>query len=126
MRKTVILTSLIVGLVLISGCSEPPLEEIQDVEAAFQDARAAQAGDYAPETMRTAEDARARLDAELKAQEEKFGAFRSYGTASQIAVEAKTAAVHAATEAEAGKARVKDESPANCLSETALDPMSAW
>ena len=109
MRETMILTSLLVGLVLVLGCSETPLEEIRIVEAALQDAQATQAADYAPETMQAAEDARARLEAEMKAQEEKMAPCRSYKAASQIAAEAKDAAIRAAGEAEAGKVRVKDE-----------------
>lgn len=105
-----LLTLLFVGLILATGCADRPDEALEVVESAFEDARAAQAADYAPESMQQAEDLRVRLEAELKAQEERFGMFRSFKTASRLAEEAKDAAVQASAEAASGRERVKLES----------------
>ena len=59
------------------------------------------AGQYAAESLKAAQDARAALDAELKAQEGKW--FKSYDKTKELAVAAKAAGDKAAADAVAGK-----------------------
>ena len=59
------------------------------------------AGQYAAESLKAAQDARAALDAELKAQEGKW--FKSYDKAKELAVAAKAAGDKASAEAIAAK-----------------------
>jgi hypothetical protein len=79
------------------------------VDAALQQAKAAKAGEYAPESLRAAEDAKARMDSELKAQEDRFALFRSYEKSKQIAAEAKAAAAKAAEDGKAGEAQARTD-----------------
>lgn len=99
---------LVVGAgILLIGCSKPPAEELRAVEEAFRQAEAVEAASYAPESFDAAADARARLDAELAAQEDKFGLFRSYGRVSELALEAKNAAQRAVADSETGRAEAQ-------------------
>ncbi|MFN8060640.1 MAG: hypothetical protein U0Q12_15910 [Vicinamibacterales bacterium] len=91
----------------LAGCAQPPTAEISAVDAAIQQAEAAGATDYAAEAIRAARDAKAQLDAELKAQEGKFGLMRSYTEASKLAAAAKQAGEQAAKAAAAGKEQAK-------------------
>lgn len=112
MRKTWMLVPVIVALVIVAGCSKPPQQEIDALSTAMDDARSAEASTYAADSYRAAEDAKAQLDAELKAQEEKFALFRSYSRAKELAAEAQAKANQAAADAEAGKARAMEEATA--------------
>lgn len=86
----------------LAGCSKPP-------QAAIDAARSAEAGTYAAESLRVAEDAAARLDAEVKAQAEKVAFMRSYKSVAGLAEAAQFAAQKAAADAEAGKQKSKQE-----------------
>ncbi|MCA1585843.1 MAG: energy transducer TonB, partial [Acidobacteria bacterium] len=60
-------------------------------------------GQYAPASLKAAEEARAALDAELNAQEAKW--FKSYDRSRELAVAAKAAGDKAVADAVAGKAK---------------------
>jgi hypothetical protein len=96
-------------VLVLAGCGKPPAEDIAAADTALGEARSADAVEYAPESMKAAEDARAQLDAELKAQEEKFALFRSYDKATELATASKEAAARARTDAEEGKKRAREE-----------------
>src|SRR4029453_4833486 len=66
-------------------------------------ADAKRAGPYAPESLKAAQDARAALDVELKAQEGKW--IKSYDKTKELAAAAKAAGDKAAADAAAGKER---------------------
>jgi hypothetical protein len=114
MRKTkfVLPLLLLLGLAVVSGCAKPPQEAIDTARQALESARAAGAADYAPQALKSAEDAVAQLDAELQAQQKKFALFRSYKNLTTMAESAKTAGETAVAEANTGKERARGEAEA--------------
>jgi protein TonB len=84
-----------------AGCGAPPSADVDAAKAALDKAVADGAGQYATEALKAAEDARAALDAELKAQDGKW--FKSYDKAKELAAAAKAASEKAAAEAVAAK-----------------------
>jgi hypothetical protein len=98
------------GVALFSvACAKEPSDTVGAAKSSLEAARTAGAADYAPGALASAETAAAALDAELKAQSEKFALTRSYARASELAAAAKTAADNAANEAVAGKEQMKAE-----------------
>ena len=89
------------GLAIVTGCASPPTADVDAAKAAVDNAATAGAGQYAAESLKTAQDARAALDAELKAQEGKF--VKSYDKTKELAMAAKAAGDKAAADAVAGK-----------------------
>jgi TonB family protein len=97
--------------VLASACSAPPQPEIDAATAAIERARGNQAPKYAGTAMRQAEESKAELDNELKAQEQKW--VKSYDRARELASNTTAAAERAATEATtAREAEAKKEAAA--------------
>ena len=86
---------------LVAGCGAPPTAEVDAAKAAVDRAATERAGQYAAESLKAAEDARAALDAELKAQEGKW--VKSYDRTQELAVAAKAAGDKAVADASAGK-----------------------
>ena len=109
MTKKWVACVLATAVLVLAGCGKPPAEDIAAADTALGEARSADAVEYAPESMKAAEDSRAQLDAELKAQEEKFALFRSYDKATELAAASKEAAARAKTDAEEGKKRAREE-----------------
>ena len=109
MTKKWVACVLATAVLVLAGCGKPPEADIAAADTALGEARSADAVEYAPESMKAAEDARAQLDAELKAQEEKFALFRSYDKAAELAASSKEAAARARTDAEEGKKRAREE-----------------
>jgi hypothetical protein len=100
----------IAGVALLSvGCAKQPTEAIDAAKSSLAAAKTAEAADYAPAALAAAETAAAALDAEIKAQSEKFALTRSYTRASELAAQAKAAADKAAAEAVTGKEQMKTE-----------------
>src|SRR5688500_4054248 len=89
----------IVVVAFALGCADPPETEIAAARAKLESARAAEAGEYAPEALSAAEDSMNQLEAELKVQEEKFALMRRYETSKQLAQSASDAANTAGTKA---------------------------
>jgi TonB family protein len=85
----------------VAGCASPPDADVDAARASLDRAATDPAGQYAPESLKAAQDARAALDAELKAQESKW--FKSYDKTKELAVAAKSAGDKAAADAVAGK-----------------------
>ena len=96
------------GLVL-AACSQMPTVDVDAAKHALDEARNAQAADYAPQAWTAAQDADSKLEAELDAQSQRWAALRSYTVARQLAVDTKTAADRSRDEAVAGKDRAKIE-----------------
>jgi hypothetical protein len=96
------------GLVL-AGCAQVPTADVDAAKHALDEARQAQAPDYAPQSWTAAQDAQSKLDAELDAQGQRWSALRSYTVASQLAATAKHAAEQSRDEAMAGKEKAKTE-----------------
>jgi len=111
-RTTYALLVIGTAAVLAAGCAEAPTADIEAARVAFEAAGQAEAGQYAAASYTTAQDARTQLEAELKAQEDKFGLFRSYEKAKELAVTARAAAEEAEQDAVAEKQRQRDEATA--------------
>lgn len=122
MRKTTYLFATVLLLVSIAGCAKAPQADIDAAKSSLESARAAQANEYAPASLRAAEDAQQQLEAELKAQEDKFAAFRSYKRSSELAAAAREAADKAAEDAKAGREQKRTDAQ-NAIAEarTMLD-----
>jgi TonB family protein len=90
------------GLALMAtGCASPPNADVDAAKSAVDKAGDQGASRYAPESLKSAQDARAALDAELKAQDGKW--LKSYDKAKELAVAAKAAGDKAAADAVSGK-----------------------
>jgi TonB family protein len=102
MRVTLRFLAISLGLAIaVTGCASPPTAEVEAAKAAVDKATTARADQYAPESLKAAQDARAALDAELKAQEGK--SFKSYDKTKELAIAAKAAGDKASADAIAGK-----------------------
>jgi TonB family protein len=102
MRVIVRFQAVALGLALtVTGCASPPKTDVDAAKAAVDKAAADGAGQYAAESLKAAEDARAALDVELNAQEAKW--IKSYDRTRALAAAAKAAGDKAAAEAVAGK-----------------------
>ena len=98
------LRTIAVGLAVITvGCASPPSADVDAANAAVDKASSQGGGRYAAASLKSAQDARAALDAELKVQEGKW--LKSYDKAKELAVTAKVAGDKAAADAVAGKER---------------------
>jgi TonB family protein len=87
--------------ITVTGCASPPNADVDAARAALDRAAADRADQYAAESLKAAQDARAALDAELKAQEGKW--LKSYDRTKELAAAAKAAGDKAMVEAVAGK-----------------------
>ena len=97
---------IVLGLALaVTGCASPPAADVDAARAALEKATAERADQYAAESLKTAQDAWAALDAELKAQEGKW--FKSYDVAKGLAAAAKTASDKAVADAVAGREKAE-------------------
>ena len=102
MRTTVRFLAMTLALaIMAAGCAAPPSADIDAAKAAVDKAVTGGAGQYAADALKAAEEARAALDAELKAQEGKW--FKSYDKAKELAAAAKAAGDKAAADAVAAK-----------------------
>jgi hypothetical protein len=109
MKKLSVL-SVALGVALLTvACASEPKEAVSAARAALDAARTAGAADYAPAALAAAETAIASLDAELKAQSDKFSLTRSYTKTAELAAAATAAAETAAAEAATGKEAMKAE-----------------
>jgi len=108
--KRISLVPVLAGMALLSiACATEPTDALNAAKTSLESAKAAGAADYAPSALAAADSAAAALDAELKAQKEKFALTRSYTKAAELAAEAKKAADDAAAAAVTGKEQMKAE-----------------
>lgn len=96
-------------LLVLTGCGQPPQQEVDATKTALDAARQQGAQDYAPDAMKAAEDAYADVQAEMDAQAAKFPLMRSYKVANEKAAAAKQAAEQAQTSAQSGKEMAKQQ-----------------
>lgn len=87
--------------IAVTGCGSPPSADVEAARAAVDKAAADDGARYAPASVKAAEEARAALDAELKAQDAKM--IKSYGRTEELASAARAAGEKAQTEAAAGR-----------------------
>src|SRR5258707_3978245 len=85
----------------VTGCASPPDADMDAAKAAVAKATNERAAEYAPESLKTAQQAQAAVDVELKAQEGKL--FKSYDKTRELAVATKAAGDKAAADAMAGR-----------------------
>ena len=111
--KKISVLAVIAGLALFSAaCAKEPTEALTSARTALEAAKTAGAADYAPDALAAAQTAAAALDAEVKAQSEKFSLTRSYTKTAELATAAKAAADAAAAAAVSGKEQMKVEATA--------------
>jgi TonB family protein len=102
MRLIVGFRAIALGLTLmVTGCAAPPTAEVDAAKAAVDKAVTDRADQYAAESLKAAQEARAALEAELTAQEGKW--FKSYDRTRALAIAAKEAGDKAAADAVAAK-----------------------
>jgi TonB family protein len=102
MRVIVRFRAIALGVAItVTGCASPPNADVDAAKAALDKAASERAGQYAPESLKAAQDAQAAVDAELKAQEDKW--FKSYDRTRELAVATKAAGDKAAADAVAGR-----------------------
>ena len=90
---------------VLAACGAPPTAEMEAARQSMASASSAGADKYASESFKAAQAAQAALDAELKAQDEKW--VKSYDRARELAAAAKSAADKAATDAASGRERME-------------------
>jgi protein TonB len=88
-----------------TGCASRPDADADAAKAAVDKAVTRDAARYASASLQSAQDARAALDAELKAQDQKW--VKSYDKARELAAAAKVAGDKAAADAVGGKERAE-------------------
>ena len=102
MRVIARLRAIALGLaIVVTGCASPPSADVDAAKAAVDKAATDRAGQYAPESLQAAQNARTALDAELQAQDSKW--IKSYDKTRELAAAAKAAGDKAAADAVAGK-----------------------
>jgi TonB family protein len=102
MRTIVRLWAIAMVLALtVVGCASPPNADVDAARAAVDKAMAADAGQYAAESLKASQDALAALNTELTVQEGKW--FKSYDKTRELAAAAKAAGDKAAADAVSGK-----------------------
>jgi len=102
MRVIVGFRAIVLGLALtVTGCAAPPTAEVDAAKAAVDKAVTDRADQYAAESLKSAQEARAALDAELAAQDAKW--LKSYDRAKELAIAAKAAGDKAAADAAAAR-----------------------
>jgi TonB family protein len=98
MTRQLKLGAITLGLaVVVTGCAAPPSADVDEAKASVDRAASSGANRYAAESLKSAEDARAALDAELKVQEGKW--LKSYDKTRELAAAAKSAGEKAAADA---------------------------
>lgn len=91
------------ALFLVTGCAQPPTEQIQAAEQAVKDAQQSGAATYAPQEYAKLEGTLAALKKEVADQDAKFPLFRDYGKAEQLVASTKQEAQQVKAEAEKKK-----------------------
>jgi hypothetical protein len=94
---------------VLAGCAQAPSTDIDAANHAVDEARQAQAAEYAPQSWAAAQDTQSKLQIELDAQGQRWSMLRTYTVARQLAQDTKTAADRSRDEAIAGKDRAKNE-----------------
>ena len=106
MRVIIRFSSIALGLAItVTGCASPPSADVDAAKAAVDRAATDRADKYAAESLKAAQDARAALDVELKAQEGKW--IKSYEKTKELAAAAKAAGDKAAADVVVAKEKAE-------------------
>ncbi len=103
-------SSALVALALLgfaAGCSESPVKETENSNAALESARLAEADLYAPDLYKEAMDSLNAAKVEVQNQDSKFSLFRSYDRSKEMLAAAEKLSLQAQAESEAEKERVR-------------------
>src|SRR4029434_9121755 len=112
MRVIVRFRAIVLSLAItVTGCASPPNADVDAARAALDKAATDGAGQYAPESLKAAQDARAALEVELKGQEDKW--FKSYDKTKELAAAARAAGDTAA--GDGGGGTEGDRAPADAV-----------
>lgn len=111
-KQSLILGLVVLSLVALAGCAKPPEELMKQTQAALDDAKAAQADIYAPDSINKAQETMNQANAEIETQKGKFALFRSYKKAEELLNQAKAQGETAKQDAIAGKEKAKNEAQA--------------
>jgi protein TonB len=96
------LRAIALGLAItVTGCAAPPSADVDAAKAAVNSAASSHADQYAPDSLKAAQEAQTALDAELKAQDGKW--VKSYDKTKELAAAVKMAGDKATADAVAGK-----------------------
>ncbi len=106
-KRLVLIVAALALLAVMIGCSKPPEAEMQSANAAMEQAKAAEAETYVPDSFRAAMDTLNAADAAKKEQDSKFALFRSYGKSKEAFARATEMFTNVASEAAAEKDKVK-------------------
>ncbi|MFH0765755.1 MAG: hypothetical protein V2A61_04985 [Calditrichota bacterium] len=109
MKKFAPIVVVLLGLIVLAGCSKPPEMEMSAANSAIDMAKKAEAEVYAPAAYRIAMDTLNAATAAKKEQDGKFSLFRSYTKCKDQFVRAEGLAKKAEADGKAEKARMKEE-----------------
>jgi TonB family protein len=101
---------LVCAAVTLVACAKPPDADVTAAREALESARTARADEYAPDSLRAAQEAQSALDIELQAQEAKW--MKSYDRAKVLALAARTASDDASAAAVAARTKRDEEAAA--------------
>jgi len=118
-RMTRVLLPLFGLIILLSGCSSAPTEEINATSDAIKSIETADVNTYASESLKAAQDEMNKALAEVKTQDEKFALTRNYEQSVVLLKSARELADKAQAEAQANKAKAKADA------ETAVEELPA-
>jgi hypothetical protein len=109
MKKVFLLAVIAIALVVMAGCSKPPEAEMAAAQSALNNAKAAEAEQYAPQAFRMLSDSLNGATAKKTEQDGKFALFRSYGESKAMFERVAGMSADVISQANAEKERVKQE-----------------
>jgi len=107
--KRLFLCSLTIGLLILTGCAQPPTVELNAAQKATEDARSAQADKYAAGEFGLAQKALNEATAEITNQDKNFVLTRNYTKAKDLLKDVESKAQAAQTQAKENKEKTKQE-----------------
>jgi hypothetical protein len=109
-RKYFFITiSLVLALVLVSGCAKAPQQAVDAANAALEAAKQAEADRYLADEFKAAQDSLNAALAEIETQNSKFALTRNYDKASKLLEAATALANQITSQVDAKKEEVKTE-----------------
>ena len=107
--KRLFLCSLVIALLILSGCAQPPTVELNAAQKAIDDALGAQADTYAAAEFGAAQKALTDARTEITNQDKNFVLTRNYTTAKNLLKDVETKAQAAQAAAKENKEKAKSE-----------------
>jgi len=99
MKIRYLLVSIMGACLLMSGCAQPPADQINAADQAVKDAQQSGAATYVPDDYAKLEGLLSAMKTEVAEQDGKFALLRDYGKAEQLAATTKAEAERLKTEA---------------------------